>query len=230
MKSCPNEEAVQRWLDGEEANEALEAHLASCAQCAATAQEMEQTFAAIGNAFAVTLPDTVPSARLRARIASALTEQAAPRFAWANWFWRFGWAAAMVVIAGIIIWNWQGTTSLQQPQQSHNETPAPTAPPAPPWVIERAPEIAHHAARPRVRQRAVRNKAEVTELVTQFFPLREGDDLASLENMRLVRVALPGSALGEVGLPVTREIANSQVKADVVLGDDGLARAIRFVR
>jgi hypothetical protein len=46
----------------------------------------------------------------------------------------------------------------------------------------------------------------------------------------MVRVELPGSALGEVGLPVDPETAKTPVKADVLLGDDGLARAIRFVR
>jgi len=45
-----------------------------------------------------------------------------------------------------------------------------------------------------------------------------------------VRVELPGSALGEVGLPFDPETAPESVKADVVLGQDGLARAIRFVR
>jgi hypothetical protein len=33
-----------------------------------------------------------------------------------------------------------------------------------------------------------------------------------------------------VGLPVDAEMANTPVKADVLLGHDGLARAIRFVR
>ena len=70
----------------------------------------------------------------------------------------------------------------------------------------------------------------LAEVVTQFFPLREGEDLTALESLQLVRVELPGSALGEVGLPVDPETANEPVKADVVLGQDGLARAGRFVR
>jgi len=60
--------------------------------------------------------------------------------------------------------------------------------------------------------------------------LREGEDLTALENLQLVRVELPGSALSEVGLPIDPETVNEPVKADVVLGQDGLARAIRFVR
>jgi hypothetical protein len=46
----------------------------------------------------------------------------------------------------------------------------------------------------------------------------------------MLRVELPGSALREAGFPVDFETAQTSVIADVVLGQDGLARAIRFVR
>jgi hypothetical protein len=41
---------------------------------------------------------------------------------------------------------------------------------------------------------------------------------------------LPPSALIAVGLPAPVERTDSRVKADVVVGDDGVARAVRFVR
>ena len=92
--------------------------------------------------------------------------------------------------------------------------------------------VAATSPRPRrtVRHRAVVRDEEAVEVVTRFFPLREGEDLTALENMRLVRVELPGSALAEVGLPITPGTISQTVRADVVLGDDGLARAIRFIR
>jgi hypothetical protein len=68
------------------------------------------------------------------------------------------------------------------------------------------------------------------EVVTEFFPLLEGDDLSSLESGQIVRVELQGSELLAVGLPVDAAMTGEPVKADVVLGHDGLARAIRFVR
>jgi hypothetical protein len=74
------------------------------------------------------------------------------------------------------------------------------------------------------------NNPDEAEVVTEFFPLREGEDITALDSLEVVRVELPGSALGEVGLPVDPETMNEPVKADVVLGQDGLARAIRFVR
>jgi len=45
-----------------------------------------------------------------------------------------------------------------------------------------------------------------------------------------VRVELPRSALASFGMPVGAEPAGGRVKADVLLGEDGVARAIRFIR
>lgn len=235
MKSCPTEENLQAYLDGElaaEAGAALRAHLTACLHCAATAQEMEQSLAAIGRAFAVELPDAVPTARLRARIASALAEQAEPKVSWAQLFWRFGWAAvAVALVAGIIGWAWLGTTSIKQPQHVRSEKPAPSVTPLL-SVPESMPEIAQQLPRPRhrVRPPARKNNVADAEAVTPFYPLREGEDLTALESAQLVRVELPGSALRDVGLPVDLETLPTAIKADVVLGQDGLARAIRFVR
>jgi hypothetical protein len=58
-------------------------------------------------------------------------------------------------------------------------------------------------------------------------------DRASVEQMdggQVMRVELPRSALISFGLPMDMERATERVKADVVVGNDGLARAIRFVR
>ena len=50
------------------------------------------------------------------------------------------------------------------------------------------------------------------------------------EEGHLVRVELPRSALASFGLPVNAEATGDRVKADVLMGQDGIARAIRFVR
>jgi hypothetical protein len=46
----------------------------------------------------------------------------------------------------------------------------------------------------------------------------------------MVRVELPRSAMVSFGLPVHMDRVNEKVKADVLLGVDGLAQAIRFVQ
>jgi hypothetical protein len=47
---------------------------------------------------------------------------------------------------------------------------------------------------------------------------------------QIIRVELPRSALAKFGLPVNMDRYNEKVKADVLLGVDGLAHAIRFVQ
>lgn len=72
--------------------------------------------------------------------------------------------------------------------------------------------------------------AEPQEFTTDFIPLNYEAAMMPPERGRVVRVELPRSALAAFGLPVNIDRANERVKADVVLGEDGLARAIRFVR
>jgi hypothetical protein len=70
----------------------------------------------------------------------------------------------------------------------------------------------------------------VSEIATDFMPLVEGGNLSLMDSAQIVRVELPRSALISFGLPMNMERADERIKADVLLGNDGLARAIRFVR
>jgi hypothetical protein len=86
---------------------------------------------------------------------------------------------------------------------------------------------------PRRPRRGTDNLAAVRsepEIATDFFPLVNRESLTQLDGGQLVRVELPRSALMSFGLPMNIERANERIKADVVVGNDGLARAIRFVR
>ncbi len=67
------------------------------------------------------------------------------------------------------------------------------------------------------------------EVVTEFAPLLYGDDWRPLDGGRLVRVRLPRSALSRFGLPVSQDRAAEPIHADVLVGHDGLARAVRLV-
>jgi hypothetical protein len=68
------------------------------------------------------------------------------------------------------------------------------------------------------------------EVATEFIPLVHAGPYAQAEEGHLVRVELPRSALASFGLPVNAEAPGGRVKADVLMGQDGVARAIRFVR
>lgn len=73
-------------------------------------------------------------------------------------------------------------------------------------------------------------EAVAAEVATEFMPLAYGYPSSQMARGHIVRVELPRSAMASFGLPVNQERAESRVKADVLIGEDGLARAIRFVR
>jgi hypothetical protein len=93
-----------------------------------------------------------------------------------------------------------------------------------------AQRITKPPALARMRQRGLRHASVPSEQATDFFPLMAGVDLNSLETLGMVRVELPASELRSFGFPIAVELASEPVKADVILGYDGQARAIRFIR
>jgi hypothetical protein len=76
---------------------------------------------------------------------------------------------------------------------------------------------------------ANRNASE-REIATDFMPLSYDSGAMAMESGHVIRVELPRSALVSMGLPMNLERAGEPIKADVLMGDDGVARAIRFVR
>ncbi len=68
------------------------------------------------------------------------------------------------------------------------------------------------------------------ETTTEFLSLNNSGANPPLESGRVVRVQLPGAALANLGLSVNAATDGELIKADVLLADDGTARAIRFVR
>ena len=67
------------------------------------------------------------------------------------------------------------------------------------------------------------------EYVTPFFPVMQGGELIPLEGGQFVRVRMPRSNLIPLGIPIDQGRAGETIKADVLLSNDGLARAIRLV-
>jgi len=62
-----------------------------------------------------------------------------------------------------------------------------------------------------------------------FIALPYSDDSLSSEGAVVLQVELPRSAAALAGMPVNYSSGNPRVKAEVVVGADGLARAIRFL-
>jgi hypothetical protein len=80
---------------------------------------------------------------------------------------------------------------------------------------------------PKATPKARPVKRQPQEVVTQFFPLL--DVAPPFESGELLRVTVPASTMRTVGLPVNEDHLTDRVYADVLVGQEGLARAIRFV-
>ena len=68
------------------------------------------------------------------------------------------------------------------------------------------------------------------EIATDYIPMGFARSLAPDEFTHVVRISLPRSEMVRFGFPARADLGESRVKADVVLGEDGIARAIRFVQ
>jgi hypothetical protein len=127
-----------------------------------------------------------------------------------------GAIAAVIVI--VVIPPRPPSARVERPSLRAGALPAPKAPSAaiPPAAVPVKKESA-----PRHRQ------FTNTELATDFFPLM--DTPPPFERGELLRVVVPAATMLQVGLPVSQEHWADPVQADILLGQEGLARAIRFV-
>jgi hypothetical protein len=84
-----------------------------------------------------------------------------------------------------------------------------------------------------VRERATATiptgSPEGADETADFVALRYGEDLRDLDSVQVVSVELPPTALAALGWPASDGGAAGWVTAEVIVGHDGVARAIRFV-
>ena len=76
----------------------------------------------------------------------------------------------------------------------------------------------------------VASTGNVMNTSNQYVPLTYLASSTAMESGTVVRVQLSRSALLSLGLPLNADRAGELIKADLVLGDDGVARAIRLVQ
>lgn len=129
--------------------------------------------------------------------------------------------AAAAAIVGIAVLRDAKPKQSAAPVISH-------AQPALPGPVVRKPEVQQVVASniPKRSPQRVRPQAP-REVVTEFFPLV--DYAPPFERGELVRMRVPASAMRAVGLPVREDRLTDPVQAEVLVGQEGMARAIRFV-
>jgi len=226
--------ARERLMDVNMRAESL-AHAADCSRCAA---RLEAARALIPHVRAVVadIGDGEAPKRVEAALLTAFRLRASTaHVARAPFSKRLMLAAAgLALIAALAIVSlWVGSTRRNQQKlitpsaQIDMEKP-------PDVAIKTEPEVREPGTisrqNDRAHRRAVRRRAIPREEVTEFIPLMVGVDLRSYEPAQIVRVEMLTSALTDLGLPDGPEIRTGPIKADLLLGFDGQARAIRFVR
>ena len=121
-----------------------------------------------------------------------------------------------------------------EPESSSEPARKPSRPARtrPPRISTPVAEGRTQHARQNSRQ-TVSREAESTvndRMETEFFPFMAAGPRFPSEQRQFVRVKLPRSALQVFGLPMNMERSREPVQADVLLGEDGRALAVRFVR
>lgn len=149
-------------------------------------------------------------------------------------YWVAAGIAAMILIA-ISVAALRSRTD--QPNQMRAERPAsPQITKDEPRPVFETPKVEEVVAQ-KPRRRTVRRSANNAianhvnrEIATDFMPLRYLNPATLQDGGQIIRVELPRSSLVNFGLPVNMNRYHEKVKADVLLGADGLAHAIRFVQ
>lgn len=242
-ENCLKEELLLRALDEElPARQAwlVRLHLENCESCQARLAELRQISSRVAELHLLTLP-LDSAARFAARIEDEESRERQPP-SWWRWFaqprplWhRIAWCAALGValIAGLRLRTRRPGTPVQHIVQP---LPPTMTPPVPKQLVAtgvsaKPVRAVHHSPKRHAAQAPVSSGAvaAVREVATPFFGLPFSDAALPLDQATVIRVELPRSALELAGLPVDEERRNERIRADLVLGADGLARAIRFI-
>jgi hypothetical protein len=212
------------------AREGALAHLDHCRRCSERLAEEKRLSGGLAAWDAALLNEQAPPA-LEAKLRAAFREQkAAPAQApGRRWL---GIGAVGAIAAAVLLFK------LLTPPPAPRVAPVAQVPPLPPATASVSQVLRPEddpPAQPAKRKRQATRLPHMpppvpAELGTEFLPVAQGDGWTPLEGGRLVRVRLPRSAMGAFGFPVDEERAPERVQADVMLSNDGLLRAIRFVR
>jgi hypothetical protein len=161
----------------------------------------------------------------------------------------FAWAAAAGVAAALLAAFWvtrehrsetAGTPApvavqprvAVQPPVVVQEAPMPVAVTKTPAPVARTPRRVSVGAkgRPAIPVAAAARQDDSGEVATDFIEIPYTEPLRPEERADVYRVEMPRANMAMFGLPVTGGRLDSRITADVLTGEDGVARAVRFIR
>ncbi len=140
--------------------------------------------------------------------------------------WRaIGIGLPIAAALAVVVFSAPQTVAPPSPRVSH------VAPPPMAWVKGGAgvSVCASPCRDERPKPRRSPSAVTVADKATPFYPLPYGGDSLGQEPHLVVRLEMQRSAMRLVGIAVPEERAREPIQADVLLGADGLARAVRFL-
>ena len=187
-------------------DEERQRHAAGCRNCSAIAgdrRRLAEGFRTLAQDWRrLAAPDRVEARLVAAfRGSGGIPARRSP----GGWPEVFAWAAAAAVVVALALFLVRDRPPARPGQQANPQAVQMAVLQAPDWAD---PE---------------------TAAADGFIALPNAAQLTADEEVNMVRVELPRSSLIALGYPVSADQASENVEADVVLGADGLARAVRFV-
>jgi len=143
-------------------------------------------------------------------------------------FW--GAIAACLVLAAAGLY-WGLTRNERTPQTQQTVLRSPEVRPAPPDTPKQVAALPRQPGKRQVRRKR-RPPSEAPQLAqgtVDFFALPSAPPIDAAEGGSIVRVTLPRSAMRSFGIAVDEVDSPGRVTADVMVGSDGIARAVHFV-
>ena len=248
FESVVSERARGQMMAAEQRGEAL-AHSDACEDCAMRLRDEEMltrgfhSLAAEMESFEA--PPNIEANLLMAfRARQAVGPVPAVQRRSYSAYWLAAVAAMLLIAISVFVFRWTNRP-VEVPQQAGRQE----EPQRKPQVVENpTPQLANNSTvsdedvlpqhpKPRRNRASFRRPANAqvanhvtNEIATDFIPLSYMSTASLQDGGQIVRVQLPRSALANFGLPVNMDRYNEKVKADVLFGVDGTARAIRFVQ
>ena len=254
-----NDLACDRLMEAGKKEEAW-AHTKVCMRCVARLVKEKFLTASLRLAAKEDTASASAPAHVKANLLAAFAQQSnssvvafAPvhKAKSSNYFWKYAAIAAAIVIAFVAIAAMRSlftrTDGFQQAANANVEIKG-----TPKEVIAVTPNQEEQEASPRTPQKnevnrvVRRNNVAKTqrpkavtpsienetskETTTDFIALTYTGGNSASSNGMIVRVKVPRATLIAMGLPLNAAQTEGYVKADLVVGEDGVARAIRLVQ
>jgi hypothetical protein len=238
--------------------EAAQNHRAQCSSCSAHLRDEEMLTRGLRSLTAEMNSLDVP-ASIETRLVNAFRQPHVvvplPPARDHRRYWLTAVAALLLIVFGLVAIQWRRSETpknqiAEKPTTPQQETGGNSAaPPERNEVVQSVkPEVVDikQKHRPRSSFNSVslqagngttrtRNSSTLAnhasnEIATEFMPLGYLNPASLQDGGQIVRVELPRTTLANFGFPVNMDRYNERVKADVLLGVDGVPHAIRFVQ